>query len=78
MTTHWNREFRGGESDFRPPYEGFQQPEEIDWARYGPDRPTKVKTSDKLDFCFNNKRHLLYVRCVIGLIIQFRRKQQAS
>ena len=41
METHWNKEYK--ESQFDPPYRGYQHPDQIDWARYGPDRPGKAR-----------------------------------
>ena len=43
VSTQWNRNYREGESGFRKPYRGYQHPDEIDWSRYGPDRPGKVR-----------------------------------
>ena len=41
VETHWNKEYE--ESQFEPPYRGYQHPDQIDWARYGPDRPGKAR-----------------------------------
>ena len=54
VKTHWNRKFKT-DSDSRRPYRGYQLPEEIDWSRYGPDRPGKGRavTARYPTFTFN-------------------------
>ena len=37
----WNKSFKPTRKNV--PYEGYQNPDEIDWGQFGPDRPTKKK-----------------------------------
>ena len=55
VATQWNRNYREGESGFRKPYRGYQHPDEIDWSRFGPDRPGKERgvKSRNDSFIFN-------------------------
>jgi len=41
LETKWNKNYKSSPKNV--PYRGYQDPEEIDWSQYGPDRPTKRK-----------------------------------
>ena len=41
LKTKWNKNYK--KSPQNVPYIGYQDPGEIDWSQYGPDRPTKRK-----------------------------------
>ena len=41
LKTKWNKNYKTSPKNV--PYRGYQDPEEIDWSQYGPDRPTKRK-----------------------------------
>ena len=45
MKTYWNKDYKSPKEKI--PYKGYQDPNEIDWSVYGPDRPGKVKWSFK-------------------------------
>ena len=41
LKTQWNKHYKSPPKNV--PYIGYQDPDEIDWSQYGPDRPTKRK-----------------------------------
>ena len=41
VETHYNPSYQKSYS--KAPYEGYQDPNKIDWSAYGPDRPGKVE-----------------------------------
>lgn len=70
VATHWNRNYREGESGFRKPYRGYQHPDEIDWSRYGPDRPGKATgTGGSYLATIGSEFDLITVLSFFGLVL---------
>jgi len=69
VKTYWNKNYKKSQNDV--PYEGFQDPNEIDWSVYGPDRPGKKKISSEQGFftVAASESHMVTILSFFGLLL---------